>query len=261
MAAMLEKRLIETLSSVAKQYPAGMVVSQLDDISRIAFHIDTVAKASRPKPLETLAICDVGGGVGLFSVGCAALGFRRVVLIDDFRDAVNTDIGDDVLGLHRGYGVEVCCRDVISQGVNGLSDDFDVITSFDSMEHWHHSPKRLFRELVSRLKVGGVFVLGVPNCVNLRKRLTAPFGYGKWSALGDWYEQDTFRGHVREPDVDDLRYIAKDLGLQHVKLYGRNWLGAGSSNGVIRLVSRLLDLPLRLRPSLCSDIYVLGKKS
>ena len=101
---------------------------------------------------------------------------------------------------------------------------FDVITSFDSMEHWHHSPKRLFQEVMRVLKPSGRFILGVPNCVNLRKRLTVPFGFGKWSSIDDWYEQETFRGHVREPDVEDLRYIANDMGLMELQILGRNWM-------------------------------------
>jgi SAM-dependent methyltransferase len=196
----------------------------------------------------------------MFSVGCAAVGFRSVMLIDDFRDRVNEVAGDDVLELHRGYGVDVCCRDIIEEGMAGLADAFDVVTSFDSMEHWHCSPKELFRDVVSRLTDGGGFLLGVPNCVNLRKRITVPFGYGKWSSIDDWYEQDRFRGHVREPDVADLRYIANDLGLRDVRVFGRNWLGGGSASRLLRLITLLADRPLRMMPALCSDIYVTGKK-
>lgn len=76
---------------------------------------------------------------------------------------------------------------------------FDAITSFDSMELWHHSPSKLFFEITSQLKPGGVFRLGVPNCVNLRKRLTVPLGFGKWSAMQDWYEEENFRGTCVNP--------------------------------------------------------------
>ena len=34
--------------------------------------------------------------------------------------------------------------------------------------------------------------------------------------MAHWYEPELFRGHVREPDVDDLRYIARDMGLEDV---------------------------------------------
>jgi SAM-dependent methyltransferase len=201
----------------------------------------------------------VGGGVGLFSVGCAAAGFKRVVLIDDFRDEINRIAGDSILDLHRKRGIEVLSRDVVAQGL-GAEGPFDAVTSFDSMEHWHHSPKRLFRQIMDALRPGGLFVLGVPNCVNLRKRLTVPLGRGKWSRMADWYEPEVFRGHVREPDVDDLRYIGRDLGLENSRILGRNWLGLLSSNPLMRIATIAADRPLRLFPSLCSDIYLVGKK-
>jgi SAM-dependent methyltransferase len=173
---------------------------------------------------------------------------------------VNEEVGADVLDLHRGYGVEVYCRDVVAQGLDGIGGEFDVITSFDSIEHWHRSPKRLFREVLARLAEGGAFLLGAPNCVNLRKRITVPLGYGKWSSMDAWYEEETFRGHVREPDVADLKYIAADMGLVDIRVFGRNWLGCDHSRRSVRTVARLLDWPLRAVPSLCSDIYVVGRK-
>ena len=128
------------------------------------------------------------------------------------------------------------------------------------MEHWHNSPKRLFRSLASALKGGGLFIIGSPNCVNLRKRITVPFGVGKWSQIEDWYETERFRSHVREPDIADLRYIASDLGLEEVKIIGRNWTGYRSRFRVARMITPVIDRILRLRPSLCSDIYMVGRR-
>src|SRR5205814_1770349 len=154
---------------------------------------------------RAMSICDIGGGIGLFSTGCAALGMKAL-LIDDFADPINRRMGDSAFVVHKKYGVSILSRNVITDGVADISERFDVVTTFDSMEHWHHSPKRLFQQLLAALKPNGIFVLGVPNCVNLRKRVTVPFGRGKWSRMEEWYEVETFRGHVREPDIDDLRY-------------------------------------------------------
>src|SRR5205085_2745440 len=118
-----------------------------------------------------------------------------------------------------------------------------------------------FRELVGTMNEGGRFVLSAPNCVNLRKRVTALFGRCKWSSMKDWYEPEEFRGHVREPDVSDLRYIAADLGLGHARIIGRNWLGVQSGNAAIRTLSTVLDPLMRLRPSLCSNLYLVGEKN
>jgi hypothetical protein len=86
-----------------------------------------------------------------------------------------------------------------------------------------------------------------------------PLGIAKWSSMADWYEAKTFRGHVREPDVDDLRYIARDMGLVDVEVMGRNWLGYKNRRPWIRRLTPLVDVPLRVLPTLCSDIYLVGR--
>jgi SAM-dependent methyltransferase len=224
----------------------------------MTFHI-ALALGNAQEQWDKTCVCDIGGGIGLFSVGCAALGVRRSVLIDDFRDGINTRIGDEALSTHRVYGVEVHAYDAVGDDLRAKGP-FDVVTTFDSMEHWHNSPRRLFASVVRELKPGGRFILGVPNCVNLRKRITVPFGRGKWSTFEDWYVPDIFRGHVREPDVDDLRRIAADMKLERVRILGRNWLGHSSGSRITQIATRIIDHPLRLLPTLCSDIYLVGYK-
>lgn len=182
------------------------------------------------------------------------------MLVDDFNDAINHAVGNSVLNLHRSRNVEVKSRDVIKDSIADIEGQFDAITTFDSMEHWHHSPKALFHTVMEKLKPGGVFVIGVPNAVNLRKRVTVPLGYGKWSSMQDWYESPVFRSHVREPDVDDLRYIARDLGLTSVRIMGRNWAGHASPRRVVRMGTKVIDHIIRPFPQLCSNIYLIGKK-
>jgi 2-polyprenyl-3-methyl-5-hydroxy-6-metoxy-1,4-benzoquinol methylase len=260
----MEQRIIEILNEVARQYPSELIAKEQMDIKRITFNISlSLRLGSAPLSdgyCKSFEVCDIGGGVGLFSVGCAALGVKRSVLIDDFNDAINHQMGPTILDLHRSYGVEVASRDVIAAGILDIDGSFDAITSFDSMEHWHNSPKALFTQVVAKLKPGGRFILGVPNCVNLRKRLTVPLGSGKWSSMADWYEESIFRGHVREPDVDDLLYIARDMGLVGVRVKGRNWVGIASPRLPIRITTRLIDYPLRLMPTFCADLYLIGHK-
>jgi 2-polyprenyl-3-methyl-5-hydroxy-6-metoxy-1,4-benzoquinol methylase len=183
------------LEGVARSYPSKFIDDQLRDIPRIAFNIRLALDGANPKGIS---ICDIGGGVGLFSTGCAALGMN-VLLVDDFADPINRRVGDVV---HKKYGVRILSRNVITDGLADISERFDVVTTFDSMEHWHHSPKRLFRQVGDQLlNPGGRFVLGAPNCVNVRKRFSVPLGIGKWSSMEDWYEEPEFRGHVREADL------------------------------------------------------------
>jgi SAM-dependent methyltransferase len=245
---------------VASQYPKNLVARQVGDISRTAFHINLALGSVSHKPHSEVSLCDLGGGISLFPVGCASCGIKRTVLIDNFY--FNDGFAQSsILDLHRRLGVEIIERDVIKNGIHDIDGTFDVITTFHSMEHWHNSPKALFHQIVHKLNPLGVFVLGVPNCVNMRKRITVPFGIGKWSSIQQWYEAELFVGHVREPDVSDLIYIAKDIGLTNIKIHGRNWLGYQSENSVIRFCTTISDFFLRLRPSFCSDIYLVGQKA
>src|SRR5262249_43917130 len=93
----------------------------------------------------------------------------------------------------------------------------------------------------------------------LRKRLTVPFGYGRWCSIQDWYEAPTFRSHVHESDVGELLYIAHDLDLCDVAIHGRNWQGYISKSALTRTCTFLVDHLIRARPALCSDIYVEGR--
>ena len=243
------------LADLVTRYPEGLRPSQVSDLARQVFHVSTVRSL-----VPGGAVADIGGGMGIFSAGCAALGMDAT-LIDDFSDPANEQHGETPLDVHRSLGVKIECRDVIADGLGAAPESLDIVTSFDSMEHWHASPKALFAEVMVSLRPGGWFLLGVPNCVNLRKRVTVPLGRGKWSEMSTWYERPTFRGHVREPDVDDLQYIARDMGLVDVRLMGRNWMGYANTRAWVRRLTPLVDRPLQARPSLCSDLYLLGRKA
>jgi len=243
------------LASIAREYPEPLVESQLGSIDRVGFELEIVLRSAP----GARTLCDLGGGIGMFPIACAALGMRAI-LIDDFRDPVYFEHGQPALELHKRYRVEVLMRDLVEEGLDLPPETIDVFTIFDSMEHWHHSPKPVFAAVMRALRPGGLFVLAGPNCANLRKRITLLFGRGKWSAMQDWYDAPRFRGHVREPDVEDLRYIARDMDLTQVRILGRNWAGRASPRRLIRMITPFVDSILRLRPSLCSDLYLIGNK-
>ena len=230
----------QRLRELAGEFAEEIREAQLGDVERVAFQVALV----HDRMGGDVRVCDIGSGVGLFPLGCASLGMK-VAIIDDFADPVNDEHGDRLLAPHRAHGVEILARDPVADGLGFRPGTLEVVTSFDSMEHWHHSPKALFAEVAAALTPGGMFLLGVPNCVNLRKRITALFGRAKWSGMAEWYEQERFRGHVREPDVDDLHYIARDMGLERVEILGANWAGMISPSAATRAATRVLDRPLR----------------
>jgi SAM-dependent methyltransferase len=243
----------ELVRSIALRYPPELQDYAQEDIARTTFHLDFV----REHVPVGGSVCDIGGGYTLSSVCCAAAGYRSWV-IDDFSDPVHHRLGEGPLRIHREYGVEIIKRDVVREGLDYAPASLDAFTCFDSMEHWHSSPRPVFRSAARALRPGGLFVISAPNAVNLRKRITVPLGYGKWTRMDQWYDAPVFRSHVREPDVDDLRYIARDLDLANVQILGRNWVGYANPSPAIRRITPLVDRLLQLRPSLCGDIYMLG---
>jgi cyclopropane fatty-acyl-phospholipid synthase-like methyltransferase len=245
----------DTVESIIRQYPEKLVAGQLTQLNRFTFDVELVlARAGKGA-----RVCDIGGGWGTFALACAAAGMKPV-LVDDFRDHgfFEEEVMDAMRRLYDKYGVEVVSRDVVATQIDFPERSFDAITTFDSLEHWHASPKRLLARVAKTLRSGGLFVLATPNCVNLRKRITVPLGRGKWTAMEDWYEQEVFRGHVREPDVDDLRYMARDMKLAQYEIIGRNWMGYDARSPLVRTLAPFADRLLRLRPTLCSDLYLVG---
>ncbi len=248
------------LTQICQMYPEWLVEHQKKDIERIEYLLKLGLSGHSDQKYQKLSVCDLGGGNTLLAPGFAAMGLKRSVLIDDFGDVDNSWILNSDNSAHNQLGVEIYSRDLIADGFKNVDGQFDIVTSINSMEHWHNSPKKLFEDVYSKLNPGGTFLLGTPNCVNLRKRLTGLFGKAKWSGMGDWYEESTFRGHVREPDVEDLRYIAENMGLKDIKIIGRNWSGHYSISPLTQRITKIVDLPLRAFPSLCADIYVTGRK-
>jgi SAM-dependent methyltransferase len=226
--------------------------NMLTEIDRVTFEIETLSKFVLP-PAK---IADIGGGINLFAPGLASLGFASIL---DFRDRWHAELRN-ALEIHREFAVSIIAADILVDDLGFGDATLDAVTSFDMLEHLHRSPKKMLGKLISALKPNGLFFISVPNCVNLRKRLTVPFGIGKWSPLQEWYEEPVFRGHVREFDVGDLLYIAGDLKLKDVQIIGKNWLGYQSRFAWVRGLTPFADAILQLRPSLCSNIYLIGRK-
>jgi SAM-dependent methyltransferase len=192
-------------------------------------------------------------------------------MIDDFGggggiDPVNRRADLAVIERMRSMGVNVVEGDFVKEALPLAEASVDVVTTFHSIEHWHHSPLPLFRELKRVMRPGAHMVIGCPNAVNLRKRLWVLFGRTNHCALREWYYDGTpFRGHVREPTVDELCELLAWNGFDIVDVRGRNFLaeysGSLPSNGraLWRALLAVSDPLLRLRPSLCSDIHVIGR--
>lgn len=217
-------------------------------------------------------LVDLGAGLSIFGPLCRAHGLR-VTLVDDFGGGGGVEVGQ------RGREIPLLDAFQADLGIAVVRENFlehkllpdtevDVVTCFHSLEHWHHSPKRLFREIVRILKPEGLLILATPNAVNLRKRLYVLFGRNNFPLLRTWYEDGdpVYRNHVREPVIRDLQQLMEWNGLRAVATYGRNFIGRESKAlaflpaAFVKTLATGSDRLLRLFPGLCSDIHVVGRK-
>jgi 2-polyprenyl-3-methyl-5-hydroxy-6-metoxy-1,4-benzoquinol methylase len=246
----------QVLAKVAQDYPSVVRESQLKDVERIAYHIGLVQRYGKPGA----RVCDVGGGVGLFAPGCAALGYDTT-LVDDFEDEINFSCDRNLFAPHQQHGVKVISRDVMAEGADFPQESFDVVTVFDSMEHWQRSPRRL-RRLLQALKrtlapaPAGVLIIGAPKRKNLPRRVLTLLRGGHPGTVREWYDSDLSCDEVHWPGVSDLRHICKDLDLNVLSVSGRNWLDRMS----YPVLSRVTDPLLRMLPRACSDMYVVARR-
>jgi cyclopropane fatty-acyl-phospholipid synthase-like methyltransferase len=252
------KNIYSTVDEISRKYWIGYPSYVVDaTVKKTVFEIEILQRALNE--IKGKTVIDVGGGWGLYAASCAALGMN-VILIDDFGDGGKSNNLDPRHTLSDDFGFSVMRRDIIIDGLSSLPESIDAITSFDVIEHLHASPKAFLHDAMRVLRSNGVLILGAPNCVNLRKRLTVPFGRGQWSQFSEWYEPKIFRGHVREPDIQDLRKIAEDLSLSDFQIFGQNWQGIGNPSKIVRIGTKSIHKILKYFPSLCSDIYLLGFK-
>ena len=244
-------RIERALASALALYPEPLRSAERADLARQRFHL---AQVFRPGA----RIADLGGGIGLLSPACAALGMDAT-LVDDFGDAVNQRFPVEELGVHRRAGVKVIATPVQDFGAHFDDASLDVVTCIETIEHWHHAPRAVMREVARVLRPGGTFVLAAPNAAAVHHRAKLLCGRSNWSRFDDWYFPEEFRGHVREPVLADLLRIVADQGLEVRAVHGRNWLGA--PRGWKRVALAAADRTLRPFPRLCKDLYVLATRA
>lgn len=238
---------------------------------RPLFYIQLIHETGLLEPGRHLL--DLGAGTSAFGPVCSALGMR-VTIADDFGGGggVDREHLDKTRKLIADWqsqlGIRVLEGDLLNEPLALESGSVDVVTSINSLEHWHHSPKRLFREVVRVLRPQGYLILVTPNAANLRKRISAVLGRNIWDRLEWWYHDGdpVFRGHVREPIVADLKQIMRWNDIEPLRVHGRNFLGRYSKS-LGFLPPRLLESSVNLAshvlqwfPTLCSDIHVIGRK-
>ena len=264
--AQCEKVYQESLKPIFAGHPQE---PSLDD--RNVFYLEMLARHGALQPGKHLV--DLGAGLSVFGPMARKLGME-VTLIDDFGGGGGVLYGQrlediKVLDLFRDrLGIKIVTENFLESPLPLPDASVDVITCFHSLEHWHHSPKRLFREISRVIRPQGFLVLATPNAVNIRKRFYVLTGRSNFPLLHDWYDagDPIYRGHVREPVIRDLQQIMELNNFTVVGTYGRNFIGRQSKvlaslpGPLVNAAAIASEKMLRFFPSLCSDIHVIGQK-
>jgi len=217
-------------------------------------------------------LVDLGAGLSIFGPMCRAFGMT-VTLVDDFGGGGGVELGrttEEIRPLEvfeHTFGLNIVRENFLERPLPLPDSSMDVVTCFHSLEHWHHSPKRLFKEIVRILKPGAFVVIATPNAVNLRKRVYGVFGRSSFPALSEWYNDGdpVFRGHVREPTLADLCQLLEWNGFEVIGRHGRNFIGrqsqalSGLPAPLVSAVGATSQTVLRFFPTLCSDLHVVGR--
>ena len=254
---------------VAEVYGDTSGKGSLDD--RQLFYLEMLAQIDAFQKGKHLV--DLAPGLTAFGPIAAVMGMK-VTLIDDYGGGGGVDVNRRevamkiVNGFRDKLGVCIEEMDFLTKPLPMPDASVDAITCFHSLEHWHNSPKPLLREIIRVLKPGGHLIIATPNAVNLRKRLLLPFGMTNYGALEEWYHDGdpVYRGHVREPVVQDLQRLMEWNGLKVRATYGRNFIGKASNSlsfiprPLMSFIATSVDCVIRFFPSLCSDIHVVGRK-
>jgi SAM-dependent methyltransferase len=241
----------------------------LDD--RNLFYLQMLAEHGILRPGKHLV--DLGAGLSIFGPMACKLGME-VTLVDDFGGGGGVIAGQRAQDIHvlklfrEQLGILIIEQNFVEQPLQLPDMSVDAITCFHSLEHWHNSPKRLFREITRVLRPNGWLVLATPNAVNIRKRAFVITGRSNFPSLQAWYDEGdpVFRGHVREPIIRDLHQLMDWNGFEVRGTYGRNFIGRKSRalkflpQPLVNGTAIASDVFFRLFPSLCSDIHVVGRK-
>ena len=239
-------KLLDIINHVFATCPELYKTIYSEHKDRIVFELSLICKSGN-------VIIDLGGGIGIHSVVGQLYGCQFICIDKGFSKHQGQI---ECIEFAKSHGVKFLEKDLLEDNFTFEDNSIDSIVTFDCIEHFHHSPRNVYRQLVEKLKKSGKFLIGAPNAANILKRIRCLVGKNTWSKINDWYFQPEFNGHVREPIVKDLKVIMEDLDLVNQKIYGRNFIGNQKYGNIVNPIGIIL----KYIPTFCSNIYILGEK-
>jgi SAM-dependent methyltransferase len=244
---------------LARHHPSLLISDPVDVVERsLGYHIALTYRRAG-------VLVDLGGGVNAVNGFLSELGMQVTVidLLNEYYpfSTVNATVSNEVAYLSQ-MGVRFVEADLTSVDLRSFFDvrTVDVVATYHTLEHLHHSPKILLESAIDILKTGGTLVIEVPNAANLIKRAKLATGRTNYPLFSQFYDSEKWYGHIREYTIGDLNELAGSLALRQWRIEGRNWYGRLYRVIRNRSVARMFDFLLRTRPGLCGSLYLIGIK-
>jgi len=203
-------------------------------------------------------VIDLGGGYSPTSAVLAKLGME-VTVVDTFASTKFYEqfSSEELCDILQGFGVKVVKQDLLQYDPAAVfaPESVDRVVSHDTL--YFFNPRILLERCMTVLKKEGMLAVNVNSAVSLLRRIRVLMGRTNID-LFDSYFFDNI--HKRYWTKGDLLRLADFLHLREVEVIGRNWSLYQSRKGIPRPLLRTADRVLRCKPSLCNDIYLIGKK-
>lgn len=207
-------------------------------------------------------ICDIGCGSCDLTGILSTLGYD-LTGVDDLRDPWHL-IGTNqrkIKNFANEMGIKLINESIESAKLKEKS--FDVVLMLNVLEH-SLNPRPLLNRAISIVKPGGLVLIETPNSVMLAKRILVLMGKSSYPNVNFiYFNVGSYRGHVREYNVSELKRLLKVSGLIKVKAKSINietsflmpeWKGPK------RIVVKFYDLVSKLYPNFRDTILIWARK-
>ncbi|MBU1086241.1 MAG: class I SAM-dependent methyltransferase [Candidatus Omnitrophica bacterium] len=156
-------------------------------------------------------------------IGCGS--GERTTIFDEFNRKIYGVDNLDWRDIIHSKNIDFKKENFLKTGLSYPDDKFDIVFSFDVIEHIDDA-ESLVRNAFRVLKKNGVFILGTPNRYRLFGAILISLGFRKFPYHPDinTKDLDPFAAHIHEYTVLELRQLLEQCGFKvnkiHRKFYG-----------------------------------------
>lgn len=236
---------------VRKKFPKALWTDIPEWIDRDVLHVQlTYVPNGR--------LIDLGGGYSPISAVLARLGMD-VTVVDTFASTKFYEhfSAHELCDTLQSFGAKLAKADLREYDPTKAFDpaSVDAVDCFGTV--YFFNPRALLERCMRVLKPGGTLVVECNNAASLLRRLRLLVGRNNTDTFQEYFLDDV---HKRFWVKSDVEALASYLKLSDYHLLGRNWSVYLSRTGLPKAALTVADNALRPVPSLCNDIYLVGRK-